>query len=199
MAFFGLTTNKNRNRERKRARSLQSELNRVRSEEGPDQNAVRQQANVHATQMRQTANEGREEGRKRGEEFNKRQFSGLSAEERNRHESDASRRINREVQRNQRELIGKQGHHGLRGGSAYAQKADLARLGHEAHNEAQSAIRGMDSDLALKNKANQFAIEEGGAAENVLNHQSAVDQINLQNERKRQRRNEASLFNLIRG
>ena len=198
MAFFGLTTKSSVNKEKKKNKKLMSELDRVRQEEGPDQNAIRQQAKPHAEEMIAEANKGREEKRARGEEFHKREFTGLTPMQRQEQEAHANRRINKEVHRNQRELIAKQGHHGLRGGSAYAQKADLERLGHEARNEAQSNIRGLDAELALKKMASQFAIEEGGASERLLANQQAENAINLQEERKRNRKYEHQ-FNRIRG
>lgn len=178
-----------------------AELKNLRADtREPNLDALKKQAKINAQEMNQTAMRGREEHRKRGEEFHARKFTGLTPEERARQESDASRKINRQVQGQQRELIGKQGHHGLRGGSAYAQKADLARLGNEAKNEAFSAIQGRDQDLALKKMASQFAIEEGGAAEHVLNEQEAMNQLLLENERKRNKRyGHEAQFNRIRG
>lgn len=198
MAFFGLTTNKKRKKEQKKAKALQGELNRVRQEEGPDLNTMRQQAKTHAEEMHQTEQKGREEGRKRQEEFFGRNFEGLTAKDRARHESDAARRINREIASHRKEIIGKRGHHGMRGGSAYAQEADLARLGHEAHNEARSAIQGMDRDLALKKQAAAFAVEEGGASGRLMNEQAALDELKLENERKKQNKY-LHRWNLIRG
>lgn len=190
MAFLGLTTNKKRKEEKKKVKALRGEVERLRNVEGPDYNALRNQARQHAESMRQTSEQGRAEGRKRGEEFLSRKFTGLTPEQKQEYESQANRRINREVERNQRELIGKQGRSGLRGGTAYAQKADLARLGHEARQDAQSAVRNLDTDLALKKMASQFAIEEGGAADRLLNEQLALDELRLDEERKRQRRYE---------
>lgn len=190
MAFFGLTTNKKRKQERKKAHALQGEVERLRNVEGTDYNALRTQARTHANEMRNTESQGREEGRKRGEEFLSRNFTGLTPEQRQEYESQANRKINREVERNQRELIGKQGRSGLRGGTAFAQKAELARLGHEARQDAQSSVRNLDNDLALKKMASQFAIEEGGAAQRLLNEQQAMDELRLDEERKKQRRYE---------
>jgi hypothetical protein len=190
MAFFGLTTNKKRKEEKNKNKQLRSEVERLRNVEGPDYNALRSQARTHANEMRQTESLGREEGKKRGEEFLSRNFQGLTPQQRQEYESQANRKINREVEKNQRELIGKQGRSGLRGGSAYAQKADLARLGHEARQDAQSSIRNLDTDLSLKKMASQFAIEEGGAAQRLLNEQLALDELRLDEERKRQRRYE---------
>lgn len=190
MAFFGLTTNKKRKQERKKAHALQGEVQRLRNVEGTDYNTLRNQARIHAGEMRNTENQGREEGRKRGEEFLSRNFTGLTPEQRQEYESQANRKINREVERNQRELIGKQGRSGLRGGTAFAQKAELARLGHEARQDAQSSVRNLDTDLALKKMASQFAIEEGGAAQRLLNEQQAMDELRLDEERKKQRRYE---------
>jgi hypothetical protein len=199
MSFLGLTTESKRKKEKHRRREEHAELKNLRANaREPNLEAVRKQAKIHAHEMNQTAMEGRKAHQKRGEEFHARKFTGLTPEERARHESDAARRINRQIQGHQRELIGKQGHHGVRGGSAYAQKADLARLGMEAKNEANSAIRGMDQDLALKKMASQFAIEEGGAAEYLTNEQQAANELLLENERKRNRRHEAQ-FNRIRG
>ena len=187
MAFLGLTTAKSKRKERKRSRELQGDIERMQSAPGPDQNVLRDRARKIAGEMHQSANLGREMGRKRGEEFLSRNFTGFNPQQRQQYESQANRRINREVERQQRDLIGKQGRHGVYGGAAYAQKADLARLGNEARQDSQSDIRNLDTALALKKMASQFAIEEGEAANRLLDEQSALDSLNLEEEKRRQR------------
>ena len=62
--------------------------------------------------------------------------------------------------------------------------------------EAIAAGLNLKKDITLA--GSQFAIEEGGAAERLLGEQSAIDALNLQEERKRQRKYEHQ-FNRIRG
>jgi hypothetical protein len=188
MAFFGLTTNKKKKAEKKKVKNLRQENERLRNVEGPDRASLQQQAYKEAQNMQNIGEEGIARGKKRGEEFLSREFKGLNPEQEQRYQSQANRRINREVEGAQRELIGKQGHRGMKGGQAFAQRAHLANQGNELRGEASDKIRNLDSDLALKKMASQFAIEEGERAQSILNNQSALDQLLLDEERKKQRR-----------
>lgn len=202
MAFFGLTSKSSANKERKKAKFLKGELERTRrsqEEEVPNITPMHEAAKTHAKELHTIEKAGLQAGREQGEEFGKRQFQGYTPEERNREEAMAARATQKKIQKAERDIIGKGGHHGRRGGSVYAQKADLERMGLESHNEAQDAIRRADKELALKNEARQFAIEQGGGTGAIERHQQALNELNLAKEKKKQRRYEDQLFSRIRG
>lgn len=148
---------------------------------------IQEEANKQAASMKEKRKEDRSEGRQYAEEVLSRDVQGLTPEQRKNMESSGQRRLNRDIQGYQRQLTAQQGKSGIRGGAAYAQNADLARIGQEAQGQFQRDLSNLDSDLALKKLAAMFNIEQGEAAQGQTERQMAIDTLQLENERKRQR------------
>ena len=79
--------------------------------------------------------------------------------------------------------------HGIvgQGGVGYAQQKDLQKLANESKGQATRDLDKLDADLRLKNIAAIFAGEQGEAAQRQLDKQLALDELKLDDERKRQR------------
>ena len=146
-------------------------------------------------QNAQTREEGIAKGRIRGEEFMGRDFRGMTPREKTSMEEGTQRKINRQMQGHQRQLVGQQGGRGIRGGAAYAQQADLARVGMEQQRESLRDINQMDSDIAMKKRAAQFAIEYGEGAQSLYDRQRAEDQLTMKGEEKKGKRYENQFYN----
>ena len=102
---------------------------------------------------------------------------------------EANKGIQRSMQQANRKLLGEQGLHGITGksGVGYAQQRDLQRMGAEAQAGVHRDLDKLNADLALKKLAASFNIEQGEAAQSQLDKQIALDELNLAEERKRQR------------
>ena len=102
---------------------------------------------------------------------------------------EAQRNIERQHQNAQRKLLGEQSRHGIvgKGGVGYAQMNDLQRLANESQGQATRDIEKLNADLAMKKLAAMFNIEQGEATQNQLDRQMAIDELDLERERKRQR------------
>lgn len=131
----------------------------------------------------------RQAGRKDTEEFFQKDIAGLNPEKKKALQYEAHKGIQRGMQAANRKLLGEQSQHGIvgKGGVGYAQQRDLQRLGQEAQGQATRDLTKLDADLALKNKAAIFAGGEGHAATAGLDKQMALDELQLQDEKKRQR------------
>lgn len=132
--------------------------------------------------------EARAKGKLYADEVLGRQYQGLTPQQRQIMEERGNQAINREMQGYQRQLLAQQGRNNLKGGAAYAQQADLARIGTESQQELQRDISNLDSDLALKKLAAAFNIEQGEAGQRQLDRQLALDEAKLEHERRRQRK-----------
>ena len=111
---------------------------------------------------------------------------GFTPEQKALKESDAQQRLNNDMQGYQRNITSRQGASGIKGGAAYAQNADLAKLGMQAQGQFQSDLAQLDQDLALKKAAAKYSIGQGNATQNQLNQQIAEDTEQTEKERKRQ-------------
>jgi hypothetical protein len=182
-------------RERKRAKREMEDLKKQQEAwqvqkpevEKERENYVQQAATDQAQKYREERKTAREEGRKYAEEVLNRDVQGLTPSQRLAMEEGGSRKINRQMQGYERKLLAQQGRGGVRGGAAYAQQADLARAGSEAQAQHLSDIGQMDADIALKKLAAMFNIEQGEASQAQLDRQLALDELRLEEERKRQR------------
>ena len=175
-------------------KSLESE--RRRAGEYPE--AMQNNANRLADSYRQQREEGRQRGQQYAQEVLNRPMQGLAPEQRLRMQEGFQGRLNQDLQGYERRLLGEQGRRGIRGGAAYAQRADLARAGVNAQREYQRDVGELDSDIALKKLAASFGIEQGEAAQTQLDRQLAMDELRLDAERKRQRGLEDQYSRLFR-
>ena len=103
----------------------------------------------------------RSAARQYAEELLNRDVQGLSPQRRKQMEDQANFSMSRDLQNAERKLISSQGRRGLRGGIAYAQRADLARMGQEGRAGIQSDLNRLDSDTSNKRLAAMIAMEQG--------------------------------------
>ncbi len=148
---------------------------------------IQEMANKQVGQMKTDRDADRIKGKARADEVLSRDVEGLTPQQKKDLESDGQRRLNRDMQGYDRQIVANQGRNGIKGGAAYAQRADLARIGQEAQGQYRRDLSKLDSDLKLKKLAAGFNIEEGEAAQGTLDRQMALDEQNLEQERKRQR------------
>jgi hypothetical protein len=103
----------------------------------------------------------RSAARQYAEELLNRDVQGLSPQRRKQMEDQANFSMSRDLQNAERKLISSQGRRGMRGGIAYAQRADLARMGQEGRAGIQSDLNRLDADSRNKNMAAMIAMEQG--------------------------------------
>lgn len=155
------------------------------------QSAQKTQADERAAQMAEDRKVGRQEGRQHVMElFNDPTITGMDPNKRNALQYEANKQIQRQHQSANRRLLGDQGARGIvgKGGVGYAQQRDLQRLADENYGQARRDIDKLEADQRLKNVAAIFAGEQGEAAQRQLDKQLALDELKLDDERKRQRR-----------
>lgn len=178
-------------REQEEVQKLRKRLAREREaldqDRGIYDERLKQQATDLAQQYRQDREAGRQRGSEYGERFLNRDMQGLTPTQKIALQEGGKRRINRETQGMNRQLLGNLGARGIKGGAAYAQKADLARAGQEAQQQYMKDIDLLDQDVALKKLGALFGIEQGEAAQSQLDRQLATDTLRMEDERKKQR------------
>lgn len=121
--------------------------------------------------------------------FNDPTIMGLDKTQRQALQYEANKGIQRSHQSANRKLLGDQATHGIqgRGGVGYAQQRDLQRMAQEAQGGVHRDLDKLNSDLRMKNIAAIFAGEQGEAAQSQLDKQTAIDELQLADEKKRQR------------
>ena len=121
---------------------------------------------------------------------------GLDPAKRQAMQYEANKGIQRSMQSANRKLLGDQASHGIvgKGGVGYAQQRDLQRMGAEAQAGVHRDLDKMNADLRMKNLAATFAGGQGEAAQAQLDKQLALDELNLNDERKRQRLLEDQIY-----
>lgn len=153
-----------------------------------DTHEQRKNEKIQASQdARQKA---QEQGRVRGEElFNRYKNEGLESERHKAMQYEANKQVQRGEQNASRRLLGGQSQRGIsgKGGVAFAQQRELKRLSDDAKGQARRDLDKLNEDMALKKAASVFAVEQGEASQDQLDRQIAEDELNYQNERKRQR------------
>lgn len=148
---------------------------------------IKEMASTRAQEMRTQRQQARQEGRQYAEELFNRPMQGIPAQERKLMESEANQKLNRQLQGYNRQLLASQGRKGIRGGAAYAQSADLARIGQEAQSQYQRELDQLDLHRKLQNLAAMYALEQGEGAQQNLEYQTALEEQQLADERRRQR------------
>ncbi len=130
-----------------------------------------------------------ERGFKQGEEFFKRDIEGLSPEKRQAMQYEANKQINRQQHADRRRLLGEQSQRGILGksGVAFAQQKALAKQGLEEKGAVHRDLDKLNSDLALKKLAAVFNVGQGEGIQSHLDRQAAMDQLQLAQEKRRQR------------
>lgn len=148
------------------------------------------QANERASQMSEDRKKNYAEGRQRALGlFNDQSISGIDPEKRKAMQYEANKHIQRQHQSANRRLLGEQGVHGIvgKGGIGYAQQRDLQRLANESYGQSRRDLDKLDADQRMRNMAAVFAAEQGEAAQGQLDKQLALDELKLDEEKKRQR------------
>lgn len=184
-------------RERKRAKREQEEINKEREFlenqkpelEKKNEEAIKNQVSEDVATAKTERQQAREEGRKYAEDVLNREVQGLTPEEKRAMQYEANKQVKRSMQSANRKLLGEQSTHGITpdSGVAYAQQRDIQRLGNEAYGQNTRDINQLDADLALKKLAAMFNIEQGEASQAALDKQLALDQLRLDEERRRNR------------
>lgn len=154
------------------------------------QNTQMNQANERASQMGEDRKKNYAEGRQRIQNlFNDETIRGIDPAKRSAMQYEANKQIQRQHQSANRRLLGEQGMHGIvgKGGVGYAQQRDLQRLANESYGQTRRDLDRLDADQRLRNIAATFAGEQGEAAQGQLDKQLALDELKLDEERKRQR------------
>lgn len=172
-------------REAEEARRQSSEAAKANPEQ--DRQSYQAEINRIAEEQRQKERTTREEGRKYAEEVLQREYPGLNEGQRRNLQEEANYQISRDIQGYQQKLSGQQGMRGVRGGAAFAQQQELARLGSDAQTQIQRDLSKLDSELALKKAAAAYNIEQGEVGQEQLRHQQAIDILNSYDQRKYQK------------
>ena len=144
-------------------------------------------------------NEAKKEGAAYAQEVLGRQQEGLNPQTKQSMQYAANKEIQRGMQSANRKLLGEQASHGIvgKGGVGYAQQRDLDKLGREAKAGVTRDINKLDSDLALKKLAAAYNIEQGEASQAQLDKQLAIDELQLADEKKRQKAYDEKVNNLF--
>lgn len=161
--------------------------------------AQNKQVAEKAAQSKADRNTARKEGAAYAEEVLGRKYEGLNPQNKQAMQYEANKGIQRSMQSANRKLLGEQASHGIvgKGGVGYAQQRDLHKLGVEAKGGVTRDINKLDNDLALKKMAAAYNIEQGEASQAQLDKQLAIDELQLADEKKRQRAYEEKVNNLF--
>jgi hypothetical protein len=123
--------------------------------------AIQEAANKYNEQEKAAEAQDRAEAAKRGEEFTKKEVQGLSPGQKQALEDSSKTQYANQLMAGQRQIAASQGRHGIRGGTAYAQKADFAHNVIQGQQQAKRDIANIDYNAARANKAAQHALEMG--------------------------------------
>ncbi len=168
----------------------------AKAREAQESADMEKKASEKAQKSKEERNIARKEGQEYMDEFFSRPQEGLTPDQKRSMQFEAKKQIQRGEQAAQRKLLGNQGMRGITGrsGVAYAQQRDLNRQAQEAQGAAQRDVNKYDYDLALKKQAAKFSGEQGEASQAALDKQLALDELRLENERKRQRQLEDQYY-----
>lgn len=199
--MFGHHQNKREKRRNKEAKaSLKKEKmdweNQAPERQKQASDLQKQQVSDKASQAKEDRKIAREEGRSDLENFLKKDVQGLDPKKREAMQYEANKGIQRSMQSANRKLLGEQSQHGIvgKGGVGYAQQRDLQKLGMEAQGQAHRDLDKLNADQQVKKLAMIFAGGEGEAAQTQLDKQMAVDELQLADEKKRQRQFEEDFY-----
>jgi hypothetical protein len=181
-------------REKKRAKrereALQQEIDLLKQEREKQPSGI-EEHRTHQEQINEIAKEQKErdkiaqqEGRERAEELLNRDYKGLGDVQRRSLQESANSQINKDIQGYEKRLLAQQGRRGVKGGAAYAQQQDLARLGTEAQQQMQRDLSVLDADLALKKLAAAYNVEQGEVGQEALRQQMARDVLSSYDQKR---------------
>jgi len=127
-------------------------------------------------QQRGVDDQRRTENRQDIESSINRDFEGLSEEKKGALQQTANRQISQQTQRANRQMQSEAGSRGFVGGDD-ALKMETARLATDAQGQFSRDLAVMDSDAALQKIGTALAMEEGRAAQDLLQDQGFMDQL----------------------
>lgn len=170
-----------------------------KNKENEEAATQKQQFAEKTQQAKEDRTQARAEGKKYAEEVLGRKKQGLTPEERQALQSEAYKGIERSMEGANRKLLGEQSLHGIvgKGGVGYAQRRDLQRMGDEAKQQAERDITGLNAKRELQNLAAAIALEQGEASQSQLDKQLAMDELNLLEEKKKQKKLEDHISQLF--
>ena len=190
--MFGYHAEKRqRKREQKRRKALQSEISKLKATQPNDpiqeQKTHQAQINDMAAEQRQRDVEAQQRGDQRYQDLRSQYSKGLEDKQRRVLQESANSQINRDIQGYEKKLLSQQGRRGVKGGAAFAQQQDLARLGSEAQQQMQRDLSVLDSELALRQVAAAYNVQQGEIAQEALRNQMAKDTLESYDQRKYQK------------
>lgn len=174
-------------------KSSQYDPNALKAQEAQKEADASALQDKQVAEKSQKAKQDRIQARAEGREYSKdvlnQEMQGLDPVKRQAMQYEANKGIQRSMQQANRKLLGEQSLHGIGGksGVGYAQQRDLQRMASEAQGGVHRDLDKLDRDLALKKLAASFNIEQGEASQAQLDKQLALDELQLAEERKRQR------------
>lgn len=187
-------------RAKKKAKEERKALERERADlardrpalEHAQQQEIKRLAGEDAATAKQERRQAEQEGRADTESFFQKDIQGLTPNQRHAMQFEANKQIQRQEQAANRRLLGEQGRHGIvgKGGVAYSQQRDLQKVGNEARGQVNRDLDKLNADLQLKKLAAIYAGGKGEAAQSQLDKQLALDALELNEEKRRQRRYE---------
>jgi len=130
------------------------------------------------------------EGRERIKElYSDPTIEGLPEKERNAMKYAANQNIQRSMNSANRKLLGSQSQHGIQGqgGVGFAQQQELQRLAQEGYGGVERDVNSLNEKRRMQNIAAIFAGEQGEASQSQLDKQMAADELDLADEKRRQR------------
>jgi hypothetical protein len=152
---------------------------------------LNEEAEKRAGKSKENRKINRAEGRQETEEFFRGNHEGLGLDPKVRQamQFEANKAIQRGHQSANRKLLGEQSQRGVggQGGVGYAQQRDLMQLANDSRAGVDRDLTKLDKDLELKKLAAIFTGGEGYAAQSQLDRQLALDELGLEEEKKRNR------------
>ncbi len=190
--MFGHHKRKREKKRHKRAEeAMQQEIDRLKKEQQTDpvteQRSHQEQINQVAADQKERDKIARQEEKEYSDELLSRQYEGLNPVQRRGLQESANASINRDIGGYEKKLLAQQGRRGVKGGAAYAQQADLARMGVDAQQQTQRDLSALDSDLAIRKLAAAYNIEQGEVGQETLRQQMAKDTLESYDQRKYQK------------
>lgn len=162
-----------------REAGLQQEYAQATSPETIEKNrqaqTVKSNELARSYQKEDEAAEGR--GAEKAAKFHAQEHPGLTQAHRQAMEESGTHNINKTLRGYGRQIAATQGRKGIRGGTAFAQKAALANLGNESARELHRDIEKQNAEEMRGNKAATFAIQQGERAGAALNRQQAASEL----------------------
>ena len=131
-----------------------------------------------------------EEGRERIKSlYSDPTIEGIPEKERNAIKYEANKNIHRSMNSANRKLLGSQSQHGIQGqgGVGFAQQQELQRLAQEGYGGVERDVNSLNEKRRMQNIAAIFAGEQGEASQSQLDKQMAADELDLADEKRRQR------------